>query len=41
MQIGKTNYIYANDLDETFFFSMIWLMVNIKIWLKEQNQIKL
>ena len=27
------------DLDKAFF-NMIWLMVNRKIWLKEQNQIK-
>ena len=35
MQTGNTNYIY-NDL----VFSMIWSMINIKIWLKEENHIK-
>ena len=36
---GNTNYIYKSDLDK-LVVSMIWLMVKIKIWLKEQNQAK-
>ena len=36
MQTGNTKYIYKNDL----VFSMIWSMINIKIWLKEENHIK-
>ena len=36
MRTGNTNYIYKNDLDKACF-NMICRMVNIKIWLKEQN----
>ena len=39
MQAGNTDYIYKNDLDKAFS-NMTRLMVNIKIWLKEHNQIK-
>ena len=38
MQTGNTDYIYKNDLI-TIVFNMIWYMVDIKIWLKEHNQI--
>ena len=36
MQAGNTNYIHKNDLDKPIklVVNMIWLMVNIKIWLK-------
>ena len=41
MQKENTDYIYKNDLDKSSFqHDMIWLMVNIKIWIKEKNQIK-
>ena len=40
MQTENTNYIYKNDPAQACF-NMIWVMSNIKIWLKEQNQIKL
>ena len=36
MLTGDTNYIYSNDLDKACF-NMIWLMVNIKIWLRTQS----
>ena len=39
MQTGNTDYIYKNGLDKACF-NMMWLIVNIKIWLKEHNQIK-
>ena len=38
-QEGKGLLNSLGDLDKAFF-NMIWLMVNRKIWLKEQNQIK-
>ena len=43
MQTRNTDYSYKTDLDKACFqpaFNMTWLMVNTKIWLSEQNQIK-
>ena len=37
---GDTNYIYKNDLGKACF-NMIWLMLNIKILIKQHNQIKI
>ena len=39
MQTGNTDYIYKNDLDKGCFqHDMAY--GNLKIWLKEHNQIK-
>ena len=39
MQTGTIDYIYKMILIK-IVFNMIWLMVNIKIWIKEQNQVR-
>ena len=40
-QTGNTDYIYKNNVHKIMLVHrMIWLMVNIKIWLKEQNHTK-
>ena len=40
-QTGNTDYIYKNNVHKIMLVHrMIWLMVNIKIWLKEQNDTK-
>ena len=40
-QTGNTDYIYKNNVHKIMLVHrMIWLMVNIKIWLKEQNDRK-
>ena len=38
MQKGNTDYFYKNGLNKARFH-IIWPMINIKILLKEQNQI--
>ena len=40
IQTGNKDYIYKNDLDKVCFQHNMAYMVNTKIWLKEQKQIK-
>ena len=40
MQTGDTNYIYRNDLDKTWYKDLKISGLDINIWLKEQNQMK-
>ena len=39
IETGNTGHTYKNDLDKACFQHK-WLLVNIKIWLKEQSQIR-